>query len=186
MRLVRRILALVFLAFAATMSAGAAHAQTAPSPNADSICAPSRGCVAYSDRCNTCNCSDRACTYVFCESPRRPLRCVSWTDPLIPLRNCMNALQGRVAWNYTGATNWDRPNLIRLCQGAYYQTGPADCFERVMHGGLDWGGGVEWDWRHAIDLCEGSRGRGSTVGCFRVALARTGDWREAIRRCEER
>lgn len=40
---------------------------------------------------------------------------------------------------------------------------PARCFNRVMHGGINWDGRTRWDWRNAIDLCEGTTNADATV-----------------------
>ncbi len=90
----------------------------------------------------------------------------------------------RIAYNYTGARNWNPVNLRRLCGGLRARSAePARCFRRVMHGGINWGGGAQWDWRNAIDLCERTDNARRTVRCFQRRVARGLHWRVAIRRC---
>jgi hypothetical protein len=98
---------------------------------------------------------------------------------------CAGALQGRIAWDYAGNTSWARDNVNRLCR-AVTSAEPARCFERVMHGGVDWGGGTRWEWGNAIDLCEGSTNASVTVSCFQRRIAERQPWQQAIAACDER
>ncbi len=98
---------------------------------------------------------------------------------------CTRAVQGKIAWNYEGNTSWADANLQRLCRGAT-SAEPAKCFERVMHGGINWGGSTRWQWRNAIDLCEGSTDAGRTVRCFQEKIAKGHDWQQATAACDER
>lgn len=97
---------------------------------------------------------------------------------------CADAVQGEIAWNYEGKTRWASSNVQRLCRGAEDSTEPARCFDRVMHGGVDWGGGTRWQWKNALDLCQGTRDAGATVACFRGRIDRGQGWREAIDACQ--
>lgn len=99
---------------------------------------------------------------------------------------CREAVQGEIAWNYEGETRWSANNVRRLCRGAEDSTGPARCFQRVMHGGVDWGGGTRWSWRNALGLCQGTRDPGATVACFRRRVDGGAGWREAIDGCRAR
>lgn len=99
--------------------------------------------------------------------------------------SCSESVQGRIAWNYSGNTNWVPANLVRLCRGAAHAE-PARCFERVMHGGVSWGGGTQWSWENAIDLCEGSQNAERTVSCFQSQMAQGRPWSQAIAACDER
>jgi hypothetical protein len=95
---------------------------------------------------------------------------------------CADAVQGEVAWDYEGNTRWSPRNVERLCEGAEDSNEPARCFERVMHGGVNWGGGTRWSWRNAIALCSGSRDAGATVACFEDRVGEAG-WKAAIQAC---
>jgi len=49
-------------------------------------------------------------------------------------RTCYNAVQGKIAWNRQGITQWADPNVERLCAGNETSTEPAECFLMAMHG----------------------------------------------------
>jgi hypothetical protein len=98
---------------------------------------------------------------------------------------CAQALQGRIAWDYSGTTRWATENVERLCRGASDDQ-PARCFNRVMHGGINWGGGTRWEWRNAIDLCEGTTNADATVACFQRYVGGGRPWGAAIAACDER
>ena len=95
---------------------------------------------------------------------------------------CAMALQGRVAWDYQNTTTWAPANIERLCRGGARDQ-PAQCFQRVMHGGVDFGGGVRWEWENAINLCQGTRNAAVTVACFQGVVSTGRPWREAIETC---
>jgi hypothetical protein len=100
-------------------------------------------------------------------------------------RECRDAVQGRIAWDERGSTEWNSVNLDRLCRAAAsFQ--PARCFDRVMHGGINWGGGTQWRWANAIDLCEGTSDAAATIACFERRVAAGQDWQTAISACDER
>lgn len=96
---------------------------------------------------------------------------------------CADAVQGQVAWNYEGNRNWASNNIERLCAGAGDTTQPAHCFERVMHGGVNWGGGVRWKWENALDLCRGTHDADGTIDCFESRIGDGLGWRRAIAAC---
>lgn len=98
---------------------------------------------------------------------------------------CATEIQGKIAWDYKGSTDWAPANIKRLCKGAEGSVEPARCFQRVMHGGIDWGGGTRWEWKNAIDLCEGSQDAAKTIRCFRNEIKRGRTWRSAISWCEK-
>ena len=125
----------------------------------------------------------------------RELNPRSGPPPLVPSEDiqpmstaCRDALQGRVAWNYEGATTWGQSNLDRMCAGAGDSTEPARCFQVVMHGsngegGVNYGSGNRWEWQNALALCAGTRDAGATVTCFRRQIGNGAHWRDAIARC---
>ena len=92
-------------------------------------------------------------------------------------------MQGKVAWDYSGSTSWSSANVERLCKGAESSPEPANCFQQVMHDGVDWGGGTQWNWDNALDLCESSLDADATIQCFEAAISGGTDWSEAIAAC---
>ncbi len=98
-------------------------------------------------------------------------------------RTCRNAVQGKIAWNYSGSKQWAANNVKKLCKGAEDSNQPARCFQKVMHGGVDWGGGTRWQWGNAINLCAGTRNASRTIECFEKRIADGQGWRKAIQRC---
>lgn len=99
---------------------------------------------------------------------------------------CARALQDRIAWDYQGNTHWERSNIRDLCGGAGDTEEPARCFERVMHGGVNWGEGRNWEWPNAIALCAGTRDARATVSCFRGQIRDGYHWQDAIAHCSVR
>jgi hypothetical protein len=100
---------------------------------------------------------------------------------------CFNAVQNQIAWNYQGNKSWSPNNVQDLCRGASMPNprAPAQCFQRVMHGGISWGGGTQWLWQNARDLCMGTADADRTISCFQRNL-RDSMWAEAIRACKSR
>jgi hypothetical protein len=80
---------------------------------------------------------------------------------------CSDAIQGKIAWNYTGSKQWGQRNIDRLCKGANQSQQPAKCFQSAMHGGVEWNGVTKWKWQDAIDLCEGSLDATKTISCYK-------------------
>jgi hypothetical protein len=97
---------------------------------------------------------------------------------------CANAIQGKIAWDYNGSTSWMQSNIDALCAGAEDTTGPARCFEKTMHGGVNWGGGTQWEWQNASNLCKGARNGDARVSCFVGQVASNRGWRQAIADCQ--
>ena len=100
-----------------------------------------------------------------------------------PERVCHEQVQNRIAWDYTGKRTWDLANIRRLCRGTSSPRQPPRCFQKVMHGGVNWGGGTRWKWQNALDLCEGTNNADMTLRCFERHINRGTAWREAIRVC---
>ncbi|MFW5443977.1 MAG: PASTA domain-containing protein [Methylococcaceae bacterium] len=109
------------------------------------------------------------------------------TFPAIPIKpvvvKCSQAVQGKVAWDYKNNKRWAASNIKRLCKGAENSVEPAKCFNRVMHGGINWGGGTKWQWANVINLCEGSKNATSTIRCFQGLIKRRVPWKTAIQKC---
>jgi thiol-activated cytolysin len=98
---------------------------------------------------------------------------------------CSDALQGKIAWDYEGRTQWSAANIRALCKGVEESTEPARCFQQVMHGGVDWGGGTRWSWRNALNLCESTPDADRTIQCFESAIRNGQGWQSAIANCDE-
>lgn len=105
-------------------------------------------------------------------------------EALVGGSGCASQVQGKLAWNYRNDKRWAQSNVERLCRGAELSAEPARCFQRVMHGGVNWGGGTRWSWKNAIDLCEGTRNAKATVSCFEQKIRQGQAWPAAIRQCE--
>ncbi len=99
-------------------------------------------------------------------------------------QNCSKALQGNIAWDYAGSTNWSEQNIASLCGPAQNSTQPAQCFDTIMHGGINWGAGTQWSWGNAISLCRRTQNASETVACFTNQLQRTIPWGAAIELCQ--
>jgi thiol-activated cytolysin len=99
---------------------------------------------------------------------------------------CSKAVQGKIAWDYAGHTQWTDANLRALCKDAEESTEPARCFQQVMHGGVNWGGGTRWQWTNALDLCESTPDAARTIQCFESAIRNQQSWQAAIASCDER
>ena len=100
---------------------------------------------------------------------------------------CFNAVQNQIAWNYQGNKSWSPNNVQDLCRGASNPNprAPAQCFQRVMHGGINWGGGTQWQWTNARDLCMGTPDADRTISCFQRSLKGSA-WQAAIAACKSR
>ena len=101
-------------------------------------------------------------------------------------KECYDRVQNKIAWNYKGSKKWSPKNINRLCAGARTSPEPARCFQRVMHGGINWGGGTKWKWENAINLCEGTTNHRTTIGCFQRKIQQGKPWSTAIRACDSR
>lgn len=96
--------------------------------------------------------------------------------------SCAAFVQGNIAWSAEGA-EWNPEYVRKLCGQTSAPTQPGLCFNRVMRGGLDWGGGTEWQWANAVDLCAGTEDAQERIQCFRDKIAEHSDWRAAISAC---
>jgi len=102
----------------------------------------------------------------------------------VVLRNsCFNSVQNKIAWNYKGTKQWNPKNINLLC-GNSRTIEPAKCFNRVMHGGINWGGGTNWKYKNALNLCRLSTNSSQTIACFRDKNRKSkGQWQNAINQC---
>lgn len=96
---------------------------------------------------------------------------------------CFDAVQGKIAWNYDGATSWNSGNVTNLCSGAESSIEPALCFEQVMFGDVNHGGGTEWRWQDASSLCQGTWSASNTIECFVSAIDNGESQEDAIASC---
>ncbi|HVT17416.1 MAG TPA: hypothetical protein VHQ90_14700 [Thermoanaerobaculia bacterium] len=97
--------------------------------------------------------------------------------------SCQDAVQGKIAWDYKGSTTWNPANVERLCSGATSDQ-PARCFDRALHGGIEWGGGTQWQWTNAIDLCAATADADATIRCFQSSIRQAQGWQTAIAACK--
>jgi len=96
--------------------------------------------------------------------------------------SCFDAVQNRIAWDYTGNRAWMPDNVELLCGGAE-SLEPARCFSTVMHEGVDWGGGTKWQWQNALNLCARTQNAQLTVQCFEEKIRSKIQWEQAIVHC---
>jgi hypothetical protein len=99
-----------------------------------------------------------------------------------PKDTCRDAIQGNIAWDYRGSTDWNFSNLNSLCDGAEESTEPAECFWRAMHGDAK-AVGSPWDWSDASTLCRGTLNAENRIACFVESLAAGVSKSRAIRDC---
>lgn len=97
--------------------------------------------------------------------------------------SCAAQVQGKISWDYNGNKQWSQNNINRLCDRAENSPEPARCFNKVMHGGINWGGGTQWQWKNAIDLCEGSTNANRTTRCFQREIKKGKAWQAVIQTC---
>ena len=98
---------------------------------------------------------------------------------------CFDLVQNKIEWNYVGSKTWDPPNIQNLCRGTTKSTEPPDCFQRVMHTGINWGGGIQWDWTEASALCAGTDDANATISCFKARIAQKVPKQAAIGECKK-
>lgn len=130
-----------------------------------------RGRIAWQTAIQNCGSSGA--------QPTQPQMTQQPVDPIAP---CREALQGRVAWNSNGDTRWAEANIDQLCRGGVRDE-PARCFERLMRGGVNWGGGTKWEWENASELCHASQNAQATISCFEGQIRAKIAWKSAILAC---
>jgi hypothetical protein len=111
---------------------------------------------------------------------------VAWAEAIKSCNHqrCVNLVQGQIAWNYNGSKTWAADNVANLCRGSSNPTQPPRCFERAMHGGINWGGGTQWQWKNASDLCGGTSDASRTITCFQAKIRQGASWQQAIEACK--
>ncbi len=103
--------------------------------------------------------------------------------PSSPELSCYQEIQGRIAWSYLGTTSWASENVEDLCRGTSEPSEPGRCFDRVMHGGVNWGGGTEWEWQDVLQLCQGANNAQARIDCFQARIRNGENWQSAINAC---
>ena len=74
-------------------------------------------------------------------SPTAPAPGVLERLPATELQ-CVNALQGKVAWNRVGSTQWAQSQMLLVCEGTRYADIRVECFRRQVALHDDWQLGV--------------------------------------------
>ena len=100
-----------------------------------------------------------------------------------PESDCFNFVQGNIPWNQSGSSTWAPNNIQALCQGTTKAAEPGRCFDRLMSGGVSWGGGTVWQWQNALNLCKGTNDANGTVACFQGKIGGGTGWQQAIAQC---
>src|SRR5215207_5874987 len=103
-----------------------------------------------------------------------------------PETACYNLVQGQIAWDYQGTKTWSADNVQNLCRGTTNPSQPGQCFQRVMFGGINWGGSTNWDWRNALELCAGTNDANGRISCFQDTIAQGQTWQVGITTCKVR
>ncbi len=70
-------------------------------------------------------------------------------------QQCMNAVQGKVAWNQAGNTNWGADNLRNVCQGTTNPSATIACFQGQIQ--------AHHSWEKAIAACKSKPVSGELV-----------------------
>ncbi|MEY2699611.1 MAG: hypothetical protein RIQ52_366 [Pseudomonadota bacterium] len=100
---------------------------------------------------------------------------------------CMDNVQGKIAWDNAHNTTWQKENLQQLCAGTTKPEEPGKCFAAVntehAAGKISWGKGSDWEWRNIINLCAGTNDAEKTISCFKNGISSGADWRDAILIC---
>ena len=114
------------------------------------------------------------------------LAAVGWLPmaPQVSASTCPEAVQGVIAWDGRGNTQWAPSDVDTLCRGAEQSLEPTHCFRAVMSGRIEWGGGTLWKPRNALNLCRGSQDARATLRCFTDSIAAGDHWRTGIARCQ--
>lgn len=89
-----------------------------------------------------------------------------------PSSVCVKSIQGKVAWNRSGAKRWNSVNINKLCGRAHNSKQPGYCFDRVMHRNRAPDASNPWTWRTVTQLCKGSLNANHTIQCFNSALGK--------------
>jgi len=102
----------------------------------------------------------------------------------VAINRCHAALQGKVAWDYKGNKAWGKGNLDKMCKLNNQTDQPAKCFQKVMHGNVNWGGGDKWQWQNVLNLCQGTLNANRTIICFKNKIQSGKNWSTATNECK--
>ena len=100
------------------------------------------------------------------------------------LSTCQAYIQNKIAWNYKGSKHWNIKNIDKICGKAQNSVQPGVCFEKVMHGGISWGGGIKWKWENVAKLCNGTLNANTSINCFKREIAKGTSWKTAVNQCQ--
>jgi hypothetical protein len=98
-------------------------------------------------------------------------------------RACADYIQGRIAWNDDGNTQWTETSLKDLCQGTERPVQPGLCFNNIRNIPLERGAEVQRDWKNAVALCTGTNDAQERISCYRNKVALNQHFRDAIETC---
>lgn len=87
---------------------------------------------------------------------------------------CHRLVQGKMAWNDDGDTNWTARKLDLLCGMTTNPTQPLLCFDRLYHGRGAWERIIKRDWRRAAQLCSGTGSVRETMQCVTEGIEKAG------------
>lgn len=86
--------------------------------------------------------TDAAKTFIYRDGEMKDIQEVSIeTTPTTAVNSeqkCFNLVQGKVAWNKTGSTNWNEANVRNLCQGTTQPEVRIDCFKEELQKSNNW------------------------------------------------
>jgi hypothetical protein len=94
---------------------------------------------------------------------------------------CHRLVQGNVAWNDDGDTNWTQRKLNLLCGKTTNPTQPLLCFDRLFHGRGTWDQIIKRDWRRAAQLCSATASVRQTMQCVMEGIETAGPASPQIR-----
>jgi len=106
-----------------------------------------------------------------------------WNGVTPEEEQCASYVQGRIAWNDDGNTDWDTSWLNRLCEGTTRPAQPGLCFSGIREIPLDQGAAIQADWKDAVALCTGTNDAQDRISCYRGAVADGMHFRDAIEDC---
>ena len=98
---------------------------------------------------------------------------------------CEMALQGKVAWDHEGNSEWADSQILKLCGNAQRSIQPAVCFNKLMTGEMPQGNGFPWEWYNAIKLCKQTLNAQQTLDCYtsKIRLQGQHEWKQAMNEC---
>lgn len=127
-------------------------------------------------------------------------------------QQCFDLIQGKVAHDKQGNTNWGEFILRKVCLGTSAPQATADCFKKQITAGEHWttasqtceaiqtpesqcfhlvqnkvaydsSGSTSWSEQNIVNLCRGTRNATATVNCFKSRIAGGIGWQKATAEC---